>query len=74
MKHGQADPIAVIDTFDILNDDQVRSYFELGCEVKAVGREHLARLKKGRKAKGVQGSKLCNLKTIQHVKKVYYKL
>ena len=39
-------PIAVIDAFGILNDDQIRRYFELGCEVKALGRGHLARLKR----------------------------
>jgi hypothetical protein len=37
---------AVIDCFGILSDDQIRRYFELGCEVKALGRGHLARLKK----------------------------
>jgi len=39
-------PIAVIDAFGILKDDQIRRYFELGCEVKALGRGHLARLKR----------------------------
>ena len=39
-------PIAVIDAFGILNDTQIRRYFELGCEVKALGRGHLARLKR----------------------------
>jgi hypothetical protein len=39
-------PIAVIDAFGILNDTQIRKYFELGCEVKALGRGHLARLKR----------------------------
>jgi len=39
-------PIAMIDAFGILNDDQIRRYFELGCEVKALGRRHLARLKR----------------------------
>ena len=39
-------PIAVIDAFGILTDDQIRRYFELGCEVKALGRGHLARLKR----------------------------
>ncbi len=39
-------PIAVIDAFGILTDDQIRRYFELGCEVKALGRRHLARLKR----------------------------
>jgi UDP-N-acetyl-D-mannosaminuronate dehydrogenase len=39
-------PIAVIDAFGILNDDQIRQYFQLGCEVKALGRGHLTRLKR----------------------------
>ena len=39
-------PIAVVDAFGILDDDRIRRYFELGCEVKALGRGHLARLKR----------------------------
>jgi len=39
-------PIAVIDAFGILSDEKIRRYFELGCEVKALGRGHLARLKR----------------------------
>ena len=39
-------PIAVIDCFGILADDQIRRYFELGCEVKALGRGHIQRIKK----------------------------
>ena len=39
-------PLAVIDAFGILNDDQIKRYFELDCEVKALGRGHLARLKR----------------------------
>jgi nucleotide sugar dehydrogenase len=39
-------PIAVIDAFGILDDAKIRRYFELGCEVKALGRGHLARLKR----------------------------
>ncbi|NQT77373.1 MAG: nucleotide sugar dehydrogenase [Bacteroidetes bacterium] len=39
-------PIAVIDCFGILNDEQIRRYFELGCEVKALGRGHIQRIKK----------------------------
>ena len=34
------DTIAVIDCFGILTDDKIRRYFELGCEVKALGRGH----------------------------------
>jgi nucleotide sugar dehydrogenase len=39
-------PIAVIDCFGILKDEQIRKYFELGCEVKALGRGHIQRIKK----------------------------
>lgn len=38
--------LAVIDCFGILNDDEIRRYFELGCEVKGLGRGHINRLKK----------------------------
>ncbi|MBU2650358.1 MAG: nucleotide sugar dehydrogenase [Bacteroidetes bacterium] len=39
-------PIAVIDCFGILSDENIRRYFELGCEVKALGRGHIQRIKK----------------------------
>ncbi|MBU1207434.1 MAG: GDP-mannose dehydrogenase [Proteobacteria bacterium] len=38
-------PIAVIDCFGILDDDKIRRYFELGCEVKGLGRGHVKRIK-----------------------------
>jgi UDP-N-acetyl-D-glucosamine dehydrogenase len=38
-------PLAVIDCFGILSDQQIRQYFELGCEVKALGRGHIQRIK-----------------------------
>ena len=38
-------PMAVIDCFGILGDDKIRRYFELGCEVKALGRGHIQRIK-----------------------------
>ncbi len=38
-------PIAVIDCFGILSDEMVRRYFQLGCEVKALGRGHIQRIK-----------------------------
>ena len=38
-------PCAVVDCFCILNDDQIRRYFELGCEVKGMGRGHIQRIK-----------------------------
>jgi len=38
-------PLAVIDCFGILNDETIRRYFELGCEVKGLGRGHINRIK-----------------------------
>ncbi|MCK9462266.1 MAG: GDP-mannose dehydrogenase [Proteobacteria bacterium] len=38
-------PLAVVDCFGILSDATIRRYFELGCEVKALGRGHMKRLK-----------------------------
>jgi UDP-N-acetyl-D-mannosaminuronate dehydrogenase len=38
-------PIAVVDCFGILQDNDIRRYFELGCEVKALGRGHIQRIK-----------------------------
>ena len=38
-------PIAVIDCFGILDDARIRRYFELGCEVKGLGRGHIQRIK-----------------------------
>ena len=40
------DPIAVVDCFGLLDDAKIRRYFELGCEVKGLGRGHIQRLKK----------------------------
>jgi nucleotide sugar dehydrogenase len=40
------DPIAVIDCFGILDDKKIRRYFELGCEVKGLGRGHVSRIKR----------------------------
>jgi nucleotide sugar dehydrogenase len=39
-------PIAVIDCFGILDDARIRHYFDLGCEVKGLGRGHIQRIKK----------------------------
>ena len=38
-------PCAVIDCFCVLDDQKIRRYFELGCEVKGMGRGHIQRLK-----------------------------
>jgi UDP-N-acetyl-D-glucosamine dehydrogenase len=40
-----AAPLAIIDCFGVLDDDRIRRYLELGCEVKALGRGHIKRLK-----------------------------
>jgi len=37
--------VAIIDCFGILDDEQIRQYFELGCEVKGLGRGHIQRIK-----------------------------
>ena len=39
-------PLAVIDCYGILDDKMIRRYFELGCEVKGLGRGHIQRIKK----------------------------
>jgi UDP-N-acetyl-D-glucosamine dehydrogenase len=38
-------PVAVIDCFGILDDTKIKRYFELGCEVKGLGRGHVKRIK-----------------------------
>ena len=38
-------PVAILDAFGILDDGQIRRYLELGCEVKAMGRGHIPRIK-----------------------------
>jgi len=38
-------PIAIVDCFGILTDQKIREYLMLGCEVKALGRGHIKRLK-----------------------------
>jgi UDP-N-acetyl-D-mannosaminuronate dehydrogenase len=38
-------PLAVVDCFGILTDEQIERYFELGCEVKALGRGHVKCIK-----------------------------
>ena len=45
-------PLAVIDCYGILSDEKIRRYFELGCEVKALGRGHIRRIKEQVWAKG----------------------
>ena len=38
-------PLAVVDCFGILDDQKIEEYFELGCEVKGMGRGHINRIK-----------------------------
>lgn len=38
-------PAAVVDCFGILDDAKIRRFFELGCEVKGMGRGHVKRIK-----------------------------
>jgi len=38
-------PVAVIDCFGILDDEKIKHYLELGCEVKGLGRGHIRRMK-----------------------------
>jgi nucleotide sugar dehydrogenase len=38
-------PLAVIDCYGILDDQKIHRYFELGCEVKGLGRGHIQRIK-----------------------------
>ena len=38
-------PVAVIDCFNLLSDDEILRYFELGCEVKGLGRGHIQCIK-----------------------------
>jgi UDP-N-acetyl-D-glucosamine dehydrogenase len=37
--------VAVVDCFNLLDDRQIARYFELGCEVKGLGRGHVKRIK-----------------------------
>jgi hypothetical protein len=45
-------PIAIIDCFGILEDEKIRKYFELGCEVKGLGRGHIQRIKESVRKSG----------------------
>ena len=39
------EPLAVVDCFGILEDKKIERFFELGCEVKGLGRGHIQRIK-----------------------------
>lgn len=40
-------PVAVLDCFGVLSDETIAEYLRLGCEVRAMGRGHIARMKAG---------------------------
>lgn len=40
---------AIVDCFGILDDDNIKRYLELGCEVKGLGRGHIKRIKESTK-------------------------
>ena len=48
-------PAAIIDCFGVLDDKKIRRYFELGCEVKGMGRGHIQRIKEDVRQKGKTG-------------------
>ena len=54
-------PAAIIDCFGILTDDNIRRYFQLGCEVKGLGRGHIQRIKEEIRNKKEEKDKLIKL-------------
>jgi nucleotide sugar dehydrogenase len=38
-------PVAIVDCFGMLSDAHIARYFELGCEVRGLGRGHVSRIK-----------------------------
>ncbi len=48
-------PLGVVDCFGILDDDIIRRYFQLGCEVKGLGRGHIQRIKEEVRKKRTEG-------------------
>jgi nucleotide sugar dehydrogenase len=49
-------PAAIVDCFGLLDDKKIRRYFELGCEVKGLGRGHVKRIKDDVKQNDQAGS------------------
>lgn len=49
-------PVAVVDCFGILEDDKIKRYFELGCEVKGMGRGHIQRIKDDVRKRRMEGN------------------
>jgi hypothetical protein len=55
-------PAAVIDCFGLLDDRKIQRYFELGCEVKGLGRGHVKRIKdrvRGERESGAKKDAIC---------------
>jgi len=50
-------PLAVVDCFGILDDRQIEEYFELGCEVKGMGRGHINRIKDRVRKRKLEGAR-----------------
>jgi UDP-N-acetyl-D-glucosamine dehydrogenase len=48
-------PAAVVDCFGILDDAKIERYFDLGCEVKGLGRGHINRIKDRVRKKMMKG-------------------
>jgi UDP-N-acetyl-D-mannosaminuronate dehydrogenase len=48
---------AIIDCFGMLDDDKIRRYFELGCEVKGLGRGHVRWIKDEVRQQKMKGKK-----------------
>lgn len=49
------EPLAIVDCFGILDDKAIQRFFELGCEVKALGRGHIQRIKEKVRKKNLMG-------------------
>ena len=50
-------PLAVVDCFGILDDQKIEEYFELGCEVKGMGRGHINRIKERVRRRKLEGAR-----------------
>jgi len=40
--------LAIIDTQNLLTDDEIKKYLDLGCEVRGVGKGHIEKLRRNR--------------------------
>lgn len=47
-------PAAIVDCFGVLDDEKIRRFFELGCEVKGLGRGHIQRIKEEVRSRGMK--------------------